>query len=651
MSGKHFIELYSGNRNRNQYPEPASFEVPFASVAQPTKGKNAQDPVNKGGVYYKFIVDAGDNYTSLGTFGTGSTADAPVLSLTQDGQHISTLKNYYVGWYLADITALESNPDDNNAIQFITAYAPETLKLTLLLPLSGDPTGHKYGLFISEPKKNQISIPAIDQNFNAILDYELAYNGYYLVFESPNNAYSNQYNSNIVSRRIKYYDSTIRVAYFDDIPVGYRASSGDTFTLRDSLPEERWQLDVPTFYNNSITNPLIGPLLGNVITLPQGASTTDNYYKGMYVYFYSNAPYTYPVILPPVSAVFSNTSNPMPGVFYPIYGSYYVNAYNGSTRQLSVDADPNVTSFPTYIEDIGYNSGSFVVSPSSQGKLTITNTYDDNYLATLLNTSDGDQTMDLDSQLYTPQLTYTVTWVIRSENFNGQASTTPPSIYVTGFDNDPLIRINLATDSDEFITYTFQFTPDTPNIMFNISPGDWQGSSYSIEWSSFLMSRTDIINMTMFTRDNFTPLAYSGSMTLNEACCYEVDLVALSLPNESLLTGSRISFYPYVFVEFSNATSPNGASRQIIYSNNPNSYKALFIATVPNNTQPLLSTFISLTGGGMVQQIKFKPQDNLRFSVYLPDGTLFKTLETDFFSPYIPSSRVQIDAVFSIRKI
>lgn len=651
MSGKNFIELYSGNRNRNQYPEPASFEVPFAFTGRPTQGKNALDPVNKGGVYYKFIVDSGNDYTSIGTFGTGSTAESPVLNLNQEGEHVSTLKNYYVGWYIADMTTLQNNPDDNNAIQLITSYDPQTLKLTLILPLSADPTGHKYGLFFAPPKKNQISIPAIDQNFNAILDYELAYNGYYLVFESPNTAYSNQYNSNIVSRRIKYYDSTIRIAYFDDIPNGYRARSGDVFTLRETLPEERWQLDTPTFYNNSVTNPVIGPLVGNVITLPQGASTTDNYYKGMYVYFYSNAPYTYPVILPPVSAIFTNVSNPMPGVFYPIYGSYYINAYNGSTRQLSIDCDPNVQILPTYVANIGYNSGSFVVSPSSQGKLTITNTSGTNYLATLLQTSNGDQTMDLNTQLYTQQMTYTVTWVIRAQNFNGQSYTTPPSIYVTGFDNSPLIRVNLATNSNDFITYTFQFIPDSPNIMFNISPGDWQGNSYSIEWSSFVMSQTDIINMTMFCKDNFTPLAYSGSMTLNEACCYEVDLVSLSLPNESLLTGSRISFYPYVFVEFANATSPNGASTQIIYSNNPNSYKALFIATVPNNTQPLLSTFISLTGGGMTQRIKFKPQDNLRFSVYLPDGTLFKTLETDFLSPYKPSLRVQIDAIFSIRKI
>jgi hypothetical protein len=117
------------------------------------------------------------------------------------------------------------------------------------------------------------------------------------------------------------------------------------------------------------------------------------------------------------------------------------------------------------------------------------------------------------------------------------------------------------------------------------------------------------------------------------------------------MTGSRISFYPYVYVEFSNATSPTGASRELIYSNNPNSSKALFIAPVTQTVQPLLSTFMMIGSNGMSQIVKFKPNDNLRFSVYLPDGSLFETIENDVLSPYPSLARVQIDAVFSIRRL
>lgn len=53
----------------------------------------------------------------------------------------------------------------------------------------------------------------------------------------------------------------------------------------------------------------------------------------------------------------------------------------------------------------------------------------------------------------------------------------------------------------------------------------------------------------------------------------------------------------------------------------------------------------------MTQTVKFKPNDSLRFSVYLPDGRLFQTIQTDYLSPYPPNIRLQIEAIFSIRRM
>ena len=133
--------------------------------------------------------------------------------------------------------------------------------------------------------------------------------------------------------------------------------------------------------------------------------------------------------------------------------------------------------------------------------------------------------------------------------------------------------------------------------------------------------------------------------------CYEIALINLTLPNVMLTTGSRIAFYPYVYVEFANTTSPSGASQNIIYSNNPESGKALFIAAVTDVVQPIISTFVKLDGGSMVQTVKFKPNDSLRFSVYLPDGTPFLPVDQDILSPYRPIGTLQINAVFSIRRL
>lgn len=636
MSNKRYIELYSGNRNRQQYPEPASFEVPFASTIQNLTGNKALDPVCNGGVYYKFIASSTAYYNAEGTFQTGTSASALVLDPKQTGETLSTINDYYIGWYIVDTTVAFSN----QAVGQITAYNASNATVMLTQPLGEDPSGHKYGIYSAVPSAYAVNIPAIDINQNYILNYELAYNGYYVVFESPDPTYSNPANSNIFYRKISYYDSVLRTAYFQEsLPSTYSPMTPQTFTLRKSLPIERWTLSTPTFINTTQpVNQLIGPLVGPVITLPMNASSVDNFYTGKYVYYYSNAAETFKNELPPAEVI-NTFGNPIPGVFYPIYGAYYVKAYNGTTKQLSVCYDINDTPLPTYIADIGYTSADFVATTD----LSIAQIGPTEYEATLTNNSTLIGSMDLSQVLFTVGKTYQISW-----NIKGKTTAASPYFEVTGLNN--IILYTSDTISDSYTLVTFTIIPTSTNLCFTIYADTEM--DYYIDWDSFVMSQIDTINITCFNRDNYTPLSYNGSMvSINESVCYEVSLISLTLPNESLLTGSRISFYPYVYVEFSNATAPSGASKELIYSNNPNSNNALFIAPISQMVQPLISTFINVSSGGMSQIVKFKPNDNLRFSVYLPDGTLFKTLENDFLSPYEPSGRVQIDALFSIRRL
>lgn len=640
MSNIRYIELYSGNRNRQLYPEPASFEVPFESTIQNLTGNRARDPVVTGTINYKFITSNSDYLVSDGTFATGSTPSAPVLSEEQNGEKLSKITNYYVGWYVID---LMSTPVKTI---LITGYNPSTATLTLIQPFSFEITGRTYGLYSSNPTTDYISIPSIDVNNNYILNYELAYNGYYIVFECPNPLYSNPSNSNIFYRTITYYDSTTQIAYFDTpLPDGYFPLEPQTFTLRKSLPMERWTLSTPSYINTiPPANPSIGPLIGPVISLPDDASPIDNFYVGKYVYYYSNAPETYEKLFPP-SEIINENGNPVNGVFFPIYGAYYIKAYNGTTKQLSVMYDINSTPLPTYVADIGYNSSSFVakLDDLDNTDIAITQIGPTEYRGTLTDNTTFTGTMVLSSTLYTVGKTYKITW-----NVKGKTTATEPYFYVAGLNNTTLYTS--STISDSYTEFTFTIIPTSSVLTFYIYSN--KEPDYWIEWDSFVMSEVDTINISFFEKDNFCPLSYTGSMvSINEAVCYQISLLSLTLPNQSLQTGSRISFYPYVYVEFSNATSPTGASRELIYSNNPNSGKALFIAPVSQTVQPLLSTFMMIGSNGMSQIVKFKPNDNLRFSVYLPDGSLFETIENDVLSPYPSLARVQIDAVFSIRRL
>ena len=53
----------------------------------------------------------------------------------------------------------------------------------------------------------------------------------------------------------------------------------------------------------------------------------------------------------------------------------------------------------------------------------------------------------------------------------------------------------------------------------------------------------------------------------------------------------------------------------------------------------------------MTQTLKFKPNDSIFFSVHLSNGELFKTLESETYSPLNPNPEIQISAAFSFKKV
>ena len=172
-------------------------------------------------------------------------------------------------------------------------------------------------------------------------------------------------------------------------------------------------------------------------------------------------------------------------------------------------------------------------------------------------------------------------------------------------------------------------------------------------FSSILGAGTPI-EILQFTRDNYVPFTYNGSMaSQQEEVCYRVVLTDLVIPSITLKSGfgSRVAFYPYLYVELRNITGSSAGNRDVIYSNNPNASKMLFRCPVNDIADPLSATFVKLNGDGIAQTIKFKINDSMRFSVYLPDGTLFNTIYTDSVSPTIPKGEIQISAQFALERV
>jgi hypothetical protein len=662
MSEK-FLEIYSGNRNRLLYPLQSYFEIPFSPSLQNVNYNQFQDQNINGSIYFSYCLSTKDIPLLIGTFREispsipySSNRNA-FLDPNQNPTGIflnyipgylnisfySLIKNYYKGYILVDVSSGETNT--------ISSFDPSTGFITFDQPFIATlSSGNIYNIYPPLPTQNYIFIPFIDINYNVSLDYETSYNGYYIVFESPNINYSNSTNSNIFYRKISYYDSNYRIAYFEDpLPFNYTETKTiQDFTIRKNLPIERWTLDTETYNNRICQNSITGPLVGLIMTLPEGASNVDNYYKGKYVYFSGNQADSYNPPYPNPDSL----DLPIPNTFYPIYGIYYINAYNGATRELSVCQDstqiscsPIISNFtpPTY-KILEYNSSSFDGKDGFQTPVNIVGSEYEAY-PTLIDCCPYTGILFLTSELYETGRRYKITWRIKYQDMDS-------AFFEVIGSSETYLSTYTTTMSDIYKTFEFTITPIKPILYFRFymtitSPTVNSG----IVWDLFQMETLDIINICSFSKEIAQPLSYTGSIvSQNEAVCYDISLLNLTLPNIPLLTGSRIAFYPYVYVELSNATSPIKAAPGIIYSNNPNSKKALFIAAVGQVAQPDLGTFLTLYCK-MKKTVKFKPNDNLIFRVFLPNGTLFQTLLPDVLTPYEPDPRLQIQATFSISRV
>lgn len=149
--------------------------------------------------------------------------------------------------------------------------------------------------------------------------------------------------------------------------------------------------------------------------------------------------------------------------------------------------------------------------------------------------------------------------------------------------------------------------------------------------------------------DNFQPLDFFGTPTPSQEVCYEMQLTHLVLPNVILKSqfGNRIAFYPYVYVEFSNL---NNSLQQFFYSNNPHARTVMFKVPITDTSTPDRATFVS-NRSGMNILTKFNPNDNFNFAVYLPNGELFITSESDTSPPLLPNFLLQLSATIGFKRV
>uniref|UniRef100_A0A6C0KQ64 Uncharacterized protein n=1 Tax=viral metagenome TaxID=1070528 RepID=A0A6C0KQ64_9ZZZZ len=164
--------------------------------------------------------------------------------------------------------------------------------------------------------------------------------------------------------------------------------------------------------------------------------------------------------------------------------------------------------------------------------------------------------------------------------------------------------------------------------------------------------KNDQYEILQFSNDNYSPFVYTGTMSSNsQPVSYDITLNSLTLPNRLLSNGGRIAYYPYVYVIIENISTTGGNPKNMIYSNNPNTYKAVFRAPITDMNHPSMTPFVKLNGNGIKQTMVFKQNDDMSLTVLLPNGEIFKIEEDDTSNGQSPNPVLQVSAVFSMERI
>lgn len=157
-----------------------------------------------------------------------------------------------------------------------------------------------------------------------------------------------------------------------------------------------------------------------------------------------------------------------------------------------------------------------------------------------------------------------------------------------------------------------------------------------------------------FKRDGCVAMDYRGTtVSSNQMICYALTVNTLILPNQilNLPFGSLTSSYPYVLLEITNETASSGHNKSVIYSNNPNTVNATFVCSISDVNSPVITKFININSDRSSQVIKFKPNDNLKFRISMPDGRTFETENKDYIPPLSPNPLLQINCLIEIVRL
>ena len=197
--------------------------------------------------------------------------------------------------------------------------------------------------------------------------------------------------------------------------------------------------------------------------------------------------------------------------------------------------------------------------------------------------------------------------------------------------------------TSQYTSYSFPLYPkltvDTPSAIITLSPPK--------NLSKFVGGNADNIEFNIQALENSNTLKYN-SLPISRTAYWAIGLKFLIIPNKliGVSIGGKLDAYPHIYVELYNDGFVG--SQQTEYSNNPNSNLALFRVAIDKYIYDSPRDFFTLKNKGAPQIVKFRPDQNTRFRLRLPDGTILQWAQQDYTSPQTPNQFLQVFALFTL---
>jgi hypothetical protein len=589
-----YIEVCSANRDRIQYPNPSTFVVQLGNSALQTNSFTSIDPVYYGislfpPVQQSFPTTYPDySYIYGTTLNGGATSD-----------------------YIVSILPVHSNTYQDNEI--ITPsmveqnYTGNFVELISNVVSSAETTSHEFRMITNYTKNKNIQYITADVdntdgpilidsislgNFTSDIDHIL--DGWTIEFTNTTDT-----DLTGITRTVVYYRAYDQRVFFDKPVTEATITNGDSVVLKIlsyqiTLASPFSTGSLPTLGNNITQSDFTTARIRHEAPLAQGTLTA-----GSELTFTLPASVTQNVL----GYVIWITSDPV--------------VLTGSLTSASFVSDGTNQIQGTFVLS---NGSAFDDDFLNGMEIHITSGNFSGYYYTITNWIQGSQTG-----------TITPGW---NSLIVGTTSPAPGDTFEIIQPNPSQYRL--------ITSYNRTTRVGTVKVPFSYTNQQGIVTKYAVNSSTTF----DILQ---FHQDSYQSLDMSQSAVLGQGvCCYEMELVSLTIPNVKIKSGEggSVSSYPYFYVELKSL--PQDTNENAIYSNNPGAKRAIFRATFFYNDS--MNVFSLLDGHGMVQTLKLSMNSSFLFSVYLPNGEPM-IFQDDYIFPSECNPLLQISACFSIRRV